>query len=325
MNYFGKAARSSKICSSRKQAELKPNKHFASPDLDVSNKMIDSFSKITIPQATMTFKANNTQIKNFVGAKYTRKMYSVEMENTPVANEKLFSFMCVCAFGENISIVNGVKVSKTVKELAKKYRNRVRPLLNEGFLIKNIEPLQVTPPGSNKILEYDYDNLNEYIGKQKHIDDNAEKIEKLEEELDEKLEEKKKYVSLSRTTKIPTKSLKEKTEKSLHVDDVFSMKEDDGEVEEIKICDLNEESILSKNEGEEMCVSFINDDSYLIKRDDRDNNNVEGKRVKETSSDEELRKSLNEVELWIENENKNDTLSSIVEEINHSFINKTFG
>ena len=374
------------------------SKTFIPPVLDISDKTVDSFSKITIPKTIMSLKASNTQIQNFAGASCIPRLYSINMENTPVANEKYFRLMCVCVFGQNLSIINGSLVSNKTKELAKRYEKIVSPLLKEGFLIKKLNPLQGTLPGHKGMVVFDYENSNDLVDKQKSIEDKEKQIKELEEKIkkrkEQKNEEEKKASETynkkneqinnnsntlrklndgkkAKTSKIEKKKkrkinesgalsctnksekinltginestnydkdnslinqdkkCKQHDESSLYKDQSIKVYKNDKDTsrrddeDEIKVSNINESSILCDPSKEEKKVRIAYDNSNLMKHAVK-RREIGMLKNRETSSDEELRKSLDEIELWIENENKNDAISLIVNDIELAIRSKSY-
>lgn len=159
--------------------------------IDISdNPLFSSFEGLGSFSQMTTLKANGTRISSFKGASTQNSLLNLSLLNTPLSKEKNLSLMALMTFGSTLRNVNGKYLSQEVKNLALQIKPKALPYLERGYLISQVEPvLKVHLPGSNEDIIVDL-NTDEFIKKEKLIQENDKAIQEMKKRLLELRKEK---------------------------------------------------------------------------------------------------------------------------------------
>ena len=150
--------------------------------INVSGTAVTDFTELHLNTTIHTIIARNTKISTFVGSTFLAKLISLDLFGSPISQEPLLDFMACMAFGPNLYKVNGQTISANTRKLVREYSNRLKPLLKQGYVIKSLKPIiKVQKVGQPEIFEFDYTNetIHEFVEKEKQIQENDAKIERL--------------------------------------------------------------------------------------------------------------------------------------------------
>ena len=173
--------------------------------INVSSTNVSTFDELYLNATIHTIIARNTQISTLIGAKVLPKIISLDVTGSPLSKEPLLDFMASMAFGPSLYRVNGQAISMATKNLVRQYSARLRPILNEGYVIKTIRPeIKVQKVGHPELYIFDYttETLKEFFSKEQQIRENDLEINELLQEVEKLTKEGKTEI---KTYKIPVK------------------------------------------------------------------------------------------------------------------------
>ncbi|OHS97135.1 hypothetical protein TRFO_36717 [Tritrichomonas foetus] len=102
---------------------------------------LKTFESIPPQQNLQVLKANDSNISSFVGLSRHPQLKSISLKNTPISNIENFRLSCIIVCDKNLTEINGIKISKTERALARKYPPIARFLIEDGWKV-------VVPPPS---------------------------------------------------------------------------------------------------------------------------------------------------------------------------------
>ncbi|EAX92591.1 hypothetical protein TVAG_496250 [Trichomonas vaginalis G3] len=131
-----------------------------SETVNLSHNPINTFDSLPQLSNVQNLIFDDTKLESFLKCRLQPEIESFSCLNTPLASSKFLPLMAIIAFGENVKVVNGSKVTqKTLKE-AQTYHEELYPYIVEGWVITSLSPIKVYNPitKEKKVIKQDKEN-----------------------------------------------------------------------------------------------------------------------------------------------------------------------
>ena len=168
--------------------------------IDVSSNPIKNFKGLNEQPQLSTLQCDNTIIESFEGAQFQPALYQLSFHNTPlsrsfVSKPLMIQIMALVSFGPSLNNVNGIIITKKARQLAASLAEKIRPYLNNGFVLISASPPTVAKLGvsnlnaSKKSKSESYDaieidlDVQDSAEEEKKVQTNNDKLKLLRERI----------------------------------------------------------------------------------------------------------------------------------------------
>ena len=128
---------------------------FSTAFLDLSNSNCRTLEFIRRFPRLTSINATNTLISDLKGVPLHSTVNIISVNKSPLASHEFYRLMLLCAINLNLKMIDGEQVTSSERDRASNMQVSVQPLLFEGFIITDLNPVTLTRGDETQTFDAD--------------------------------------------------------------------------------------------------------------------------------------------------------------------------